>query len=59
MIDWALETGWDDKMGGIFYFLDRAGHSPEQLEWPMKLWWPHNEAMIGTLMAFDQTGDAS
>jgi hypothetical protein len=23
----------------------------------MKLWWPHNEAMIATLMAYEATGD--
>lgn len=28
-----------------------------QLEWDMKLWWPHSEAMIAFLMAFSDTGD--
>ena len=31
MIKWSLEIGWDEQYGGIFYFLDRLGHSPEQL----------------------------
>lgn len=31
MIDWSLETGWDSEFGGIYYFLDADGHSPEQL----------------------------
>eukprot|EP00049_Salpingoeca_infusionum_P016280 m.330893 g.330893 ORF g.330893 m.330893 type:complete len:436 (-) comp16050_c2_seq2:121-1428(-) len=57
MIDWSLETGWDETHGGIFYFLDAEAHSPEQLEWPMKLWWVHCEAMVGTLMAFKVTKD--
>eukprot|EP00051_Salpingoeca_urceolata_P001249 m.39564 g.39564 ORF g.39564 m.39564 type:complete len:1241 (+) comp11285_c0_seq1:36-3758(+) len=57
MIDWSLETGWDKKHGGIYYFLDIDGHSPEQLEWPMKLWWPHNEAMVATLLAYKVTKD--
>ena len=27
------------------------------IEWSMKLWWPHNEAMIALLMAYEQTKD--
>lgn len=26
-----------------------------QLEWNMKLWWPHCEALIAFLMAYKQT----
>ena len=26
-----------------------------QLEWDMKLWWPHNQAMIAFLKAFQAT----
>lgn len=48
-------TGWDQKDGGIFYFLDADGLSPIQLEWNMKLWWPHNEALIAFLMAYRET----
>lgn len=33
------------------------GWSPTQLEWDMKLWWPHNEAMIAFLMAYKVTQD--
>uniref|UniRef100_A0A3Q1MDG4 N-acylglucosamine 2-epimerase n=1 Tax=Bos taurus TaxID=9913 RepID=A0A3Q1MDG4_BOVIN len=28
-----------------------------QLEWAMKLWWPHSEAMIAFLMGYSETGD--
>ncbi|KAK3739777.1 hypothetical protein RRG08_028216 [Elysia crispata] len=28
-----------------------------QLEWDMKMWWPHNEAMIAFLMAYKHTGE--
>lgn len=28
---------------------------PEQLEWSMKLWWPHCEAMVAFLMAYSRT----
>ena len=49
--------GWDKELGGIYYFLDVDGWSPAQLEWDMKLWWPHNEAMISFLMAYKHTKD--
>ena len=42
---------------GLYYFLDVDGWSPTQLEWNMKLWWPHNEAMIALLMAYQLTKD--
>lgn len=57
MMDWSFDLGWDTRDGGIFYFLDRSGRSPTQLEWSMKLWWPHNEALIGFMMAYRITGD--
>ena len=47
-----FETGWDKKYGGLYYFLDVDGFSPTQLEWNMKLYWPHNEALIAFLMAY-------
>ncbi|ESO84343.1 hypothetical protein LOTGIDRAFT_236307 [Lottia gigantea] len=53
----AFESGWDAKHQGLFYFLDVDGWSPTQLEWDMKLWWPHTEALIAFLMAYDQTQD--
>ncbi|XP_071657385.1 N-acylglucosamine 2-epimerase isoform X10 [Patagioenas fasciata] len=37
--------------GGLFAFLDADGLCPTQLEWPMKLWWPHAEAMVALLAA--------
>lgn len=30
---------------------------PVQLEWNMKLWWPHCEALISYLMAYDHLRD--
>ncbi len=58
MMEGALDVGWDTEHGGLYYFLDADGFSPLQLEWSMKLWWPHCEAMIGTLVAWRATGDA-
>lgn len=36
--------------------VDREGKQPEQLEWDMKLWWVHCEALYATLLAFHLTG---
>ncbi len=57
MIDWSYDFGWDERHGGLFYFLDREGYSPIQLEWNMKLWWPHCEALVAFLMAYAATGE--
>ncbi|XP_023812865.1 N-acylglucosamine 2-epimerase isoform X1 [Oryzias latipes] len=54
-IELPLEYGWDREHGGLFYFLDVDGHCPTQLEWNMKPWWPHCEALIALLMAYSQT----
>uniref|UniRef100_A0A667ZDV4 N-acylglucosamine 2-epimerase n=1 Tax=Myripristis murdjan TaxID=586833 RepID=A0A667ZDV4_9TELE len=51
------QQGWDQEHGGLFYFLDVDGHCPTQLEWSMKLWWPHCEALISFLMAYRRTGN--
>ena len=31
--------------------------SPIELEWDHKLWWPHTEALIAFLMAYEKTGE--
>ncbi|XP_012713418.2 N-acylglucosamine 2-epimerase [Fundulus heteroclitus] len=54
-VELPFESGWDKDHGGLFYFLDVDGHCPTQLEWNMKLWWPHSEALIAFLMAYSQT----
>ena len=63
LIDKAVETtlklieyGWDKKYGGIFYFMDRKGFPPQQLEWDQKLWWVHIEGMIALLKGYQLTG---
>ena len=53
----ALEGGWDKEYGGLLYFMDCLNRPPEAYEHDMKLWWPHNEAVIGTLMAYRDTGN--
>ena len=57
MIDWALERGWDKKYGGLLYYTD-VYNKPIQEYWHnMKFWWPHDEALIGTCLAYVMTGD--
>jgi N-acylglucosamine 2-epimerase len=56
VIRWSFDLGWDKEHGGIFYFLDSEGHSPNELEWPLKLWWPHTEAMYALLQNYSITG---
>ena len=53
----VIQYGWDKQNGGIFYFLDRLGHPPEQLEWDQKLWWVHLEAMVCMIKAYKYTGE--
>lgn len=57
LFDCSFERGWDKENGGILYFVDLDGRPCEQLEWDMKLWWVHNEALIASLMAYSHTGD--
>ena len=57
MLDYMWARGWDQEYGGIFYFRD-VHHRPVQEYWQdMKFWWPHNEAIIATLLAYLMTGD--
>ncbi|XP_071383547.1 N-acylglucosamine 2-epimerase [Centroberyx affinis] len=49
-----FQQGWDQQHGGLFYFLDVDGFCPTQLEWSMKLWWPHCEALVAFLMAYSR-----
>ncbi len=56
MLDWMWERGWDKEYGGLFYFRD-VFDKPIQEYWhAMKFWWPHDEALIATLMAYQLTG---
>lgn len=57
MLDYMWEKGWDKQHGGILYFRD-VYDKPVQEYWQdMKFWWPHNEVIIATLLAFLLTGD--
>ena len=56
MLDWMWNWGWDTEYGGILYYRD-VKKMPVQEYWhDMKFWWPQNEAIIATLMAYVLTG---
>ena len=51
----ALDKGWDRDYEGLLYFVDCLGKPPESYEHDMKLWWPHTELLIASLMAYRET----
>jgi N-acylglucosamine 2-epimerase len=51
----TLEFGWDEKYGGIFYFMDRLGYPTQQLEWDQKLWWVHLETLVALALGYELT----
>lgn len=58
ILDWMWQHGWDQEYGGILYYRD-AKDLPVQEYWQdMKFWWPQNEAIIATLMAYQMTGNS-
>ena len=57
IFDMAFNRGWDKEYEGILYFIDCLGNPPEAYEHDMKLWWPHNEALIASLMIYRDTKD--
>lgn len=56
MFQFAMEAGWDEEYGGLLYFMDFKRLPPEAYEHDMKLWWPHTEILIASLMAYRDTG---
>lgn len=57
MLDYMWERGWDKEHGGILYFRD-VYNKPVQEYWQdMKFWWPQNETIIATLLAYLITKD--
>ena len=59
VFNYAIEAGWDKEYEGLLYFIDCKGLPPEAYEHDMKLWWPHNEILIASMMAYRDTGDES
>ena len=56
MLDYMWQRGWDKEYGGIFYFRDVYNRPVQEYWQDMKFWWPHNEAIISTLLAYLMTG---
>ncbi len=50
-----VEYGWDKEHDGIFYFMDRKGYPPQQLEHDQKLWWVHMESLISLIKGYQLT----
>lgn len=57
MLDWMWERGWDPEHGGLFYYRDVFGRPVSEYWHAMKFWWPHDEAIIATLLAWRATGE--
>ena len=57
ILDWMWKRGWDEEYGGILYFRDVKGLPVQEYWHDMKFWWPHNETIIATLLAYQLTGD--
>ena len=56
IFNWAIKAGWDEEYQGLLYFVDCLGNPPEAYEHDMKLWWPHDEIPISSLMLYRDTG---
>jgi N-acylglucosamine 2-epimerase len=57
ILDWMWQWGWDEEYGGIIYYRDVKGLPVQEYWHDMKFWWPQNEAIIATLLAYQLTGD--
>ena len=57
MVDWCWAIGWDKDYGGMLYFRDALGLPATEYWHDMKFWWPQNETIIATLLAYCLTGN--
>jgi N-acylglucosamine 2-epimerase len=57
ILDWMWRRGWDAEHGGMLYFADVFGRPVQEYWHDMKFWWPHNETMIATLLAWKLTDE--
>lgn len=55
MLDYMWERGWDKEHGGILYYRDVYNRPVQEYWQDMKFCWPHNEAIIATLLAYLMT----
>ncbi len=59
IIRWSMDWGWDPEYGGIFNYVDLEGRPSDKIEWDMKYWWTHAEAIIANLYAYALTRDGT
>ena len=57
MLEASWRRGWDPEYGGLYYFRDLYNKPVQEYWHDMKFWWPHNEAVIATLLAWRMTGE--
>ncbi|CAD73138.1 MAG TPA: N-acylglucosamine 2-epimerase [Rhodopirellula baltica] len=57
MLRWMWQRGWDQQHGGILYFVDVYGLPVQEYWHDMKFWWPQNESILATLLAYLLTGE--
>ena len=57
ILDLMWRRGWDPEFGGLLYFTDIHGKPVQEYWAEMKFWWPHNEAEIATLLAYQLAGE--
>lgn len=55
ILDCMWKRGWDPEYGGLLYYTDLRGLPVQEYWAEMKFWWPHNEAEIATLLAYQLT----
>ena len=55
--DLTWPWAWDTEHGGILYFRDALGRPVQEYWHDMKFWWPHNEAVLANLFAYQATGE--
>jgi len=53
IVSCSLERGWDEEYGGLFLGVDIDGGKPYLENADSKIWYPHCEALCGTLMAYE------
>lgn len=56
MLEYSWRRGWDREHGGLYYFRDVYDRPVQEYWHDMKFWWPHDEAIIATLLADRLTG---
>jgi len=51
LLEASLENSWDAEYGGLIHVVDLEERPSLHLDWDMKLWWVHTEALFATLLA--------